>query len=634
MPKVGFPQKLAFPLGTVSNQSQLISGIGSVWSIGLDGVGYLLSNLGEENPFEFRSLEYASVPLIKPRVDQSEEPGEQTLEPWWARGQHSWHEGGGQDVLDSPFSSRFKFRRSYGLDIFTKGQLSQITVPDFVPVNTTAAASDHWLVPTGVGLFIGNSGAVRKFPPGGGASTSHSIGGPANGTPVRNMTTDGEFLYVCWSAGSSGIRRIPIIAFTGDTLVNDQEPDIIEWVKGRLMGARANKLYEYDLSVTTEPDPFFTERSTLWKFTAITEAGPAIYFSGYVDDRSEILASRLTAQDIPYLDNATVGAVRSVWTAPRGEIIHSIKGFLAKALLVGTNRGLRLATISTGEGDLEVSPLICETKTPIRAIDTHLDYGYFAWEDFEGSSGLGKINLGDLGYSTWTMVEDQPGLVRDVALWNGVPYFWIDASTLQLVYGQTSLVLMNGWFETGEFRYGTLEQKALRFIDLNSKGGGSLDVAIAVNQGAFVDYATNVEPGWAEEPLRLKGSRFEVRISFNHEFDNQELGPVLLEWRIRAEPTAEGRFRYWVPLLMYDYMVNLANQRIGRSGYADDLRRGLEEIYREDREVIFQFPARRLDRFPQEKEVRIEEMRFKNYTAPKGCEGPGGVCLLVLRDIH
>ena len=116
---ISFPWSLGLTLAPLAT----VSGLGSDWNIGINGKGYLLSTLGDESPFEYRALTIRGRRSAVPRIDTSEEPGEQSLGLWWPRAQHSWHLGSGQKIFDSPESSRFKFLTSKGLDPWTIGKI-------------------------------------------------------------------------------------------------------------------------------------------------------------------------------------------------------------------------------------------------------------------------------------------------------------------------------------------------------------------------------------------------------------------------------------------------------------------------------------------------------------------------------
>ena len=87
---------LDFPYDLSFEEFSKAVGIGGLWSVGIDGTGYLLSTLEDEAPFDYRAYTVQSIPVQKQRLDTSAEPGEQTFEQWWTRAQHSWVGGAGR----------------------------------------------------------------------------------------------------------------------------------------------------------------------------------------------------------------------------------------------------------------------------------------------------------------------------------------------------------------------------------------------------------------------------------------------------------------------------------------------------------------------------------------------------------
>lgn len=617
---------------SVSEVITLAEGIGGQWDFGLNGLGYLLSTLDQESPFEFRSYEIQSIPTQKQRIDDAEEPGEQTLAAWWARGQHSWHEGAGQEVFDSPFSSRFAFSRSKGLNPWTKGDLTLLKdTAELVNHNV----DDHHILAIDDALVYTHNGEITRdtLPDGAGetSETTHS------GTEINSITSDGEYVYAAFSGGSLGIRKILASTVAAWSVVNAQTAvEIIAFVKGRLLGAKGPSLYEYDLSVTTAPEPYHTDPASAWTWTAITESGPAIYFSGYAGDRSEIYAARLTAQDLPYASVATLGAMRSVWTAPEGETIHSIKGYIGQAVLIGTSRGVRVGTITTGDGDLRVSELIAETDNPVLWFEPQLDYAWFGWTNYDASStGLGRIDLGNLAYASDLMWTAQ-GTVKEIAYFQDRLFFVVDeGATSRIIKEHATDLVAGGSFEHDEIRFNTTEKKALRYFDILFVGTGLWSLSIGNDGTSLSPLTTDASvAGYTEEVIGIEGTRFKLVVSMKRNQADATLGPTLKDWRFRAEPRATGRFRYFVTLMAYDFMVNKAGKQSGKVGQSWQIVNRLKEIYRQDSDVIFQPPEVQVPEGESTVEVKMEDLRFKEYAPPSGGQGYGGLVLLVLREVR
>ena len=276
-----------FPYDLSFEEFSKAVGIGGLWSVGVDGSGYLLSTLEDEAPFEYRAYTVQSIPVQKQRLDTSAEPGEQTFEQWWTRAQHSFNQGAGQDVFDAEGSNRFSFRSSRGIDIWTEGQISLLKDTDSVANST--GDDLNWFIAGGY-IFYSKDGSLYRSTTVDGTYTANDLGGPGSGQDIVSMTTDGQYVYVCWT-GANNIRKADIDSgswASEGSLANNLDPEIIGFVKGRLMAAKDNKLYEVDLSTTDAPDPFFTHKTSERTWSSITESGPAIYVSGYAGETSAL----------------------------------------------------------------------------------------------------------------------------------------------------------------------------------------------------------------------------------------------------------------------------------------------------------------------------------------------------------
>lgn len=614
---------------------QKFEDVGSIWSIGLDGLGFMFSTLDVESPFEFRSYEQQSIPIQKPRIDDAEEPGEQTLSVFWARAQHSWHEGAGQDVFDGEFSSRYRFHSSFGMNPWTEGKITLLRETEELRNDNV---DDHLLLATQDALFYTYDGNLKRDPdPFATGETDESVLSTHSGTEINSITSDGENLYAAYSGGSLGIKKTPLSGTLTWSDVNSlTDVDIIAYVKNRLIGAKDNSLYEFDLSSTTAPEPYETILPSGFRFTGITESGPAVYFSGGVGDRWEVFAARLTAQDIPFASTATLGAMRSVWQAPEGEKIHTIKGYIGQQVLIGTSKGVRVGTIVTGEGDLRVSALIVETPAPVQCFEPQQEFSWFGWTTWDGTySGLGRMHLGDLTYASDLMHVSQ-GTVTDCAFYNDRMYFVTDeGATSRIIKTHASNLVEEGYLRNREIRFNTTEPKSLRYFDILTSGTGKWSLHVGTDGLAEAPYTTdNPAAGFDEEVVDLSGSSFDIRITLNRDDGDPALGPTLHQWRMRAEPKATGIFRYFVPVMVYDFIHTNGSVNVGYHGMAMSILNHLTSIYRNQSDVTFQGPEQGIQNAPNPVTVRMEELRFKAFAPPKGGKGFGGIALMILREVR
>jgi hypothetical protein len=109
----GLPYTLSNPAGSTN-----YSATGEAYDIAIAGLPFFLLN-SDEAPYRRVTAQYR-----KQQIDQSREPGEQTLTGWWLRSQSSFHYGQGikffEPIQDE--SLRFQYTESKGIDVWTKGQ--------------------------------------------------------------------------------------------------------------------------------------------------------------------------------------------------------------------------------------------------------------------------------------------------------------------------------------------------------------------------------------------------------------------------------------------------------------------------------------------------------------------------------
>ena len=75
----------------------------------------------DNNPYQRET-----APYRKDQLDNSKEPGEQSLTGWWLRSQSSFHVGTGINFYDPSGGevSPYRFHDSQGCDVWTKGQVT------------------------------------------------------------------------------------------------------------------------------------------------------------------------------------------------------------------------------------------------------------------------------------------------------------------------------------------------------------------------------------------------------------------------------------------------------------------------------------------------------------------------------
>ena len=129
----GLPFVLSNPSGNVN-----YTATGYAYDIAIAGLPFFITPL-DDSPYRRVTAQYR-----KQQIDQSREPGEQTLTGWWLRSQSSFHYGQGikffEPIQDE--SLRFQYTSSKGLDVWTRGQATLLKNCDSQHITTGGIRTD------------------------------------------------------------------------------------------------------------------------------------------------------------------------------------------------------------------------------------------------------------------------------------------------------------------------------------------------------------------------------------------------------------------------------------------------------------------------------------------------------------
>jgi hypothetical protein len=188
-------------------------------------------------------------------------------------------------------------------------------------------------------------------------------------SPAYAVCNDGVNAYWVYNDSSTGKLKLDKKALTlasGDAATNlFTHPSItvtnavMEFVKDRIILCANNAVYEMATNASSLPTAAYTNPNTNYIYTSIAASGPAIYTSGYSGLYSTIQKYTLnTSGAIPTLTQAIVAA-----EFPPGEIVYKIYYYLGY-MMIGTNKGIRVAIINDQDGSINYGPLIVETSQP------------------------------------------------------------------------------------------------------------------------------------------------------------------------------------------------------------------------------------------------------------------------------
>jgi hypothetical protein len=111
----GIPYALSNPVGTVNYTPNA-----EAYDVAINALPFFLY-ANDEYPYSRRTAQYR-----KQQIDQSAEPGEQSITGWWVRSQSSFHNGSGVKFYDPSAGETVSYRYadSKGVNVWNKGQVT------------------------------------------------------------------------------------------------------------------------------------------------------------------------------------------------------------------------------------------------------------------------------------------------------------------------------------------------------------------------------------------------------------------------------------------------------------------------------------------------------------------------------
>ena len=474
---------------------------GNAFDMAIGGLPFIMA-VTDSTPYRRQTAEFRVQ-----RVDQMRDPGEHTLggSGYWTRSQSSWHYGEGvlfaEPMEGNENEVRFRYRDSYGIDVWTPGEISLLKKSTLVQAFTGACKIDTGASSTGVPFLVASDLAPRTSQTtamykitSSGTSTALVNFSSFNNETILDTTSDGTYLYV---ATTAGIYDVKLSDGTTHKSYNygalTAEHASLKYVKQRIIGAGkfTNGAYAaYELlfpskgsgaSVEIKPNMIAAEGSlisgstnmpTLWEGTGITEGTNAIYLGGFAGDHSAIF--KLTVDN-----TGALGTIVTAATMPRGEIVLSLYSYLGTFLMVGTNKGARIATLEQN-GDMTYGPLVFHNENGVYDFEGRDSYIWAGnTNQVNSNSGTTRINLGQpitlAGYAqpistgvyaraTDVYADTVTGTVQAVRIIgdDNQVAFAVNGSGIWLQH-PTDLV-ESGVIRNGKIRYDTSEDKIFQYL--------------------------------------------------------------------------------------------------------------------------------------------------------------------------
>jgi hypothetical protein len=379
----GIPYVLSNPAGSTAYIPT-----GPAYEVAFSGLPFFIA-ASDEQPYRRVTAQYR-----KQQIDQTREPGEQTLTGWWVRSQSSFHLGAGIKYFEpiQEESLRFQYTESKGVDVWTRGQATLL--------NTTASfyagAAPAQMIGVNDGtndcIIVSDGTALKKITTGGTSSTYTQTG---TASTIYSVTTNGkEYFFV----NGSTVHRGNISGSTSDTEIytaTSTTRATIRYVKQRLIVAIGSAIYELNPNAsasTALPTALFTHPNSSWVWSSIAEGPQAIYISGYDPNGTSSSVFKIALDDaqsttlgFPKLLTPTV-----VIDMPTGERINDFDVYLGLYAVLATSAGFRVG-VSDATGDIQYGPLLFR-DAPCTAIAFKDSYAYISTL-VDGEAGLVRTDL-------------------------------------------------------------------------------------------------------------------------------------------------------------------------------------------------------------------------------------------------
>lgn len=578
-----------------------------------------------------RALTRATAQYKRDQIDQSAEPGEQSLTGWWLRSQSSFHNGQGLRFEDPTLEeSRTRFESSAGVNVWTPGQVSLLKATTVRQAGGSPSLC-HGAV-DGTTDIVLYASAANLYRVTSAASAAVTWGGSGN---ILSLTDDGSSYY---AANATSIYKGTLAGGAGAALWNTgSSAVVISWAKQRLMAGIGNKIYE--LAGGTPPTlpttATYTHPNSAWVWTAFAEGPNAIYAAGYAGGRSVVLRIDVsTAGALPTLTQAS-----TVAEMPTGEIIYALSGYTGTYLGIGTSKGVRVAQLATN-GFLEVGPLI-PTPQPVKALTGLSDAFYAAYSGgFTDGSGLLRVSLtnqlqSNLYPSALDLNSHVAGTVTGVCVRgaSGVVAFAVDGQGLYEPHA-TDLEA-TGTLVTPRIRYSTLWPKLFKRLSLRAVPpyDGTIGVSTIDQSGTQVSLAT-VSPSMnPNEDLGITAPAspqqyIQLAFQLNRSVASNLLGPTLAGYQLKAIPGGPRPRQLTIPVLCFNFEKDRSGTPVGYEGWASDRLTAMEAADSAGDLITFQDLVSGTSQV-----VIIEQLEFTQIAPPGPDEGLGGVLLIQCRTV-
>ena len=531
--------------------------------VGIAGVPYLLDTASGQYRRE-------SFDVVQQRNNSSQRDLLLLPQDVWRQQSESWHLGAGQSNLDRDDSIIYRYEDSFGVDPWTNKWQYQLLPKTALWAGTDAFEGQLWLTTTDLYLAAVNDTGIHWYQSLGSASVG-STAAPS-GYTIEDIANNGYVVtFLAKDATKSNVfyAESPSTPPTQWGSANySMNATFIAWEKDYLMVGDGNILKQAPKSGGA--NTIYTHPDTAFRWYSSAPGNSCIYVLGRIGDTTIIHRVNIKS-DGTGLNPCIVAA-----QLPDGEVGYTIEAYLG-FILIGTDKGVRVATPNNDSGDLTLGPTI-PTEQAVHCFEGQ---GRFVWyglskmlagyqvvgttvyPEFPNTcAGLGRLDLSATTTSQLTPayandIAATPiptGVVRSVKTWQGKRVFSIDGEG---IWYETTEFMDGGWLKEGTMSFGVEDVKTGLYVQgkwLPLIGKIGLDVSY--DTGVFQRVGTmQIQDSVRSTNVSLGGtqfSRLNARTLLIRDPDLPETTPIFTRWEVRAIP-AKGRASRWtLPVMNYE----------------------------------------------------------------------------------
>lgn len=530
--------------------------VGSVYEVGIDGVGYMLAD-HPDGKYQYRR----KVSQIDPqRLATGDTPFSEAVERYSFIGHTDWTGGEGQRYLNRPNSDPQRYFYSEGINPFEPGELT--TLPVLTKHITSAHTNQQCCVASDL-LFVVTSATQltsRNTPGGVNTAFNHGLAGA-----VISMTSDGTYWYV---TDGTTIRRnnVAVDPAANWSVVALGSLGWINWCTDRLVGLDNTggtvDLVTFD-SAGVEVERFTHTASELkgvcggdgFVWWGVNRGSHSSYIRYWrVDSSPDELGTALTLPAGERVSNLFF-YLGNVFVASRAEVTGEHKIYRCVP-----SEGLLTPQLIEEMAHFSSEPSFFAGMGQLVAFD---------WPDMQrtGESGIGVVDLESGGVARWHAAGATSGPAIDgIVRWNGAFGFTVSGEGF---WGKsTSTTYGSGFLETSTADLATSIFKYLDSISVTTMPlDGEVEVKWSTNLNESFNSAGTFETAGAtsyQVATGVLGSSIGLRVDLTP--TGGGVAPIVTAIIAKTHPKGLSDVMLVLPVNCADRLTGVNGQELDESG--------------------------------------------------------------------